>query len=65
MKKLLFGLAFFGTIVFTSSNANAQSIGGEDQSQWVCCQTHLIETCVDKYGTPYNGTTKVNASTCS
>lgn len=64
MKKLIFGLAFFMSIVFTGSNANAQTIGGEDQSQWVCCQTHLIIVCVDKYGTPYNGTEKVNASTC-
>lgn len=53
------------SIVFTRSNANAQSMGGEDQSQWVCCQTHLIMVCVDKYGTPYNGTEKVNGPTCS
>ncbi len=65
MKKLLFGLAFFMSIIFSGSNATAQGIGGEDQSKWVCCQTHLIMVCVDTTGSPHNGTEKVYAETCS
>lgn len=36
MKKLIFGLAFLGSLTFSSSNTNAQGMGGDGSGGFEC-----------------------------
>ena len=60
IKSSVFGLAFFGSMVFGGINSHAQESvePGEGGEKWICCQVQTIETCTDILGGVHFGTVK-------
>ena len=59
MKKVLFGLAFLGSMMMTGISNNAKADpGSPGGDKWVCCQVNYESYCTDMLGNGWNSDVK-------
>lgn len=66
MKKLLFGMAFMGSVLMTGVTQEVKANPGDpDEEFWVCCSITLRIWCTDRMGYEEGNSYKKFATTCS